>query len=84
MAERGDGVIYIQMMEAASLLTTSPCASRYFFSTLAMTAREDLTSEMARRPWSYSFWASTITKTLSFGVGFEGSTPRKLGREVGG
>jgi len=26
---------------------------------------------------TYSFCASTITSTLSFGVGFEGSTPRK-------
>ena len=43
-----------------------------------MTAREGLISEMARRPWSYSFWASIITRTLSFVVGFEGSTPRKL------
>lgn len=33
-----------------SKLTTSPFASRNFFKTWPMTAREDLRSEMARRP----------------------------------
>lgn len=36
--------------ELAPKLTTSPFASRYFFSTSPMTARDDLTSEIARRP----------------------------------
>ena len=36
--------------DLALKLTTSPFTSRYFFSTSPMTAREDLTSEMARRP----------------------------------
>lgn len=48
-----------------------------------MTAREDWTSEMASKPWSYSFCASTITRTLSFGVGFEGEMPG-WGQCVGG
>ncbi len=32
---------------------------------------------MASAPWSYSFWASTMMKTLSEGVGLEGGTPRR-------
>lgn len=60
----------------------SPLASRYFFKTSPMTAREDLTFEIARRPWSYSFWASTMTRTLSEGVGLEGGTPRKERKDL--
>ena len=58
--------------------TTSPPASRYLFSTSPITARDACTSETASRPWSYSFCASTITRTLSFVVGLEGSMPRRL------
>ena len=59
-------------------LTTSPSSFLYFFNKSPMTAREGLIFDMARRPWSYSFWASTMTRTLSFVVGLEGSTPSKL------
>ena len=47
-----------------------------------MTFREEATSEMARAPWSYSFWASTMTKTLSEVVGSEGGTPRRERKDL--
>ena len=62
--------------------TTSPPPSLHFPNTSPMTARDALTSEMARRPWSYSFCASTITSTLSFALGLEGGTPRMLEMSV--
>lgn len=64
-----------------NICTTSPPALRHLLNTSPITFRDFETSWMARRPWSYSFWASTMMRVESLGVGLESGRLRRERKE---